>query len=398
LKVIVIQLGARHRYAVPRFLFEAKHLEALYTDSNATFGVGRLFNHLPQSMLSRSAKRLIQRRISGIPSSLVRSTDLLLLYEPLLRRTSTSEFDFNLRRDRVFSRALQKWGPGNATWIYSMFGEGWNFIESAKKRDIRIALDMFVNPITHRIVENERRLFPDWELPDAENFQALENDLCKRIALADLLLCPAQSVVEGLKSYPTFDAEKVRVVPYGFAVDARPKGASPIPRRILFGGAANLRKGIHYLARAATLLSSSFPGYEFRVAGPVTNTVRSKTECRNLNFLGPLSRADFLAELELADIFVLPTLAEGSATVIYEALSFGIPVVTTMSAGSVITSGKEGLIVPERDAAALATAIREITELRTVRDSMSIEAAFTAKEFSEELWGKRLIAALQSAA
>jgi glycosyltransferase involved in cell wall biosynthesis len=394
--VIVVQLGARHRYAVARLLHESGHLERLYTDSNGSFGVGHLLDMFPKSMLAGAANRLIRRKISGVPSPLVRSTDLLLLYEPLLRRTSSSDFEFNLRRDRVFSRSLRKWGLGNATWIYSMFGEGWNFIEYAKKRGTRIALDMFVNPVTHRIVEDERCLFPDWELPAGESFQALEDDLSKRIALADLLFCPAQSVVEGLRSYPTFDAEKVRVVPYGFAGDARPQGRRPIPYRILFGGAANLRKGIHYFAQAAALLSSSNPRYDFRVAGPVSKNIRSKSDCRHINFLGPLSRTDFLAELELADIFVLPTLAEGSATVIYEALSFGIPVVTTNSAGSVMIHGQEGYIVPEREVDALVEAISGIALNRDLREAMSLEARNTSIEYSEAKWGKRLIDAFQN--
>jgi glycosyltransferase involved in cell wall biosynthesis len=398
IKAIVIQRGARHRYAVPRLLNNAGHLEALYTDSNGSFGAGRLIAALPKAWLPRSADRLGQREISGIPPSLVQTTDLLLPLEMLLRRTSSTEYEFNLKRDRLFSSVLGHWGFKEATWIYSMFGEGWSFIESAKQRGIRIALDMFINPITHSIVENERRQFPDWEAPSDNDFSELESDVCRRIELADLLLCPSESVVDGLMTYPAFAAKKIRVVPYGFAVDAHPRGTSPAPRRILFGGAASLRKGIHYLAQAASLLSKSAPHYEFRIAGPVTDSIRSKPECKYLSFLGPLSRTEFLAELELADLLVLPTLAEGSATVIYEALSFGIPVVTTRSAGSVITHGKEGLIIPERDANALADAIRSISEQRDTRLSMSLQATNTAREFSEPLWGQRLIAALQSVA
>jgi len=48
----------------------------------------------------------------------------------------------------------------------------------------------------------------------------------------------------------------------------------------------------------------------------------------------------------------------------YEALALGIPVVATRSAGSVITSGVDGYIVPERDITALADAITEITSRR----------------------------------
>ena len=395
-KVITIQIGARHRYAVPRLLHEAGHLEALYTDSNGTFGLGRLLGRVPKSILPSAAKRLVQRTISGIPESKVRSTDMLVLWESLLRRVSSSDFDFDLKRDSIFSRSLLRWGLCDADWVYSMFGEGWTFIESAKRQGTKIALDIFVNPITHRIVESERRLFPDWEQPDNADFERLESDLCKRIALADMLLCPANSVVEGLKSYSPFVAEKVRVVPYGFAADARRAAATPIPGRVLFGGTACLRKGIHYLAQAAAIVSSSFPKYAFRVAGAAGANITSKPECARLRFLGALTRRDFLAELEAADLFVLPTLAEGSATAIYEALAMGVPVVTTKSAGSVVTDGREGYIVPERDVSTLVTAIIKITTDRKRRTAMSQEALQTAMEYSEARWGDRIIGALQS--
>ena len=396
MKVIVVQLGARHRYAVPRLLKEAGYLEALYTDSNGSYGLGRWLGTVPAAILPAAAKRLRQRRIAVLPSHSVRSTDLLLPFDPPFRRFSACIFDCDARRDRVFSYVLSRWGFGQATMIYSMFGEGWKFLDAAKRRGLKIALDMFVNPITHRIVESERQTFPEWEAPGSSDFHALEEHADKCIALADLLLCPADAVADGMKYYPSFAAEKIRVVPYGFASDAKPRGLKPARRRILFGGSATLRKGIHYFAQAAEMLSLSAYGYEFRVAGPASGIVQAKHECRFLSFLGPLTRSDFMAELESCDVFVLPTLAEGSATVIYEALAMGVPVVTTRSAGSVVTNGKEGYIVPERDSAALAQAIKEITTNRKIRDAMSEAATQTAQEYSEAKWGERLIAALQS--
>jgi glycosyltransferase involved in cell wall biosynthesis len=95
-------------------------------------------------------------------------------------------------------------------------------------------------------------------------------------------------------------------------------------------------------------------------------------------------------------MFVLPTLAEGSATVIYESLALGVPVVTTRNAGSVITSGKEGFVVPERDSAALADAIAAIASRRDLRGAMSIEGIRTAMQYSEAKWGERLISTLRS--
>jgi glycosyltransferase involved in cell wall biosynthesis len=114
-----------------------------------------------------------------------------------------------------------------------------------------------------------------------------------------------------------------------------------------------------------------------------------------VRFLGPLRRPDFLKELRSSSVFVLPTLAEGSASVIFEALCSGVPVVTTRSAGSVVTDGKEGRIVPERDPEALAEAVREIVSDRELRASMSAQALRTAADYTEDRWQERLVQALQ---
>lgn len=396
LKTIVVQLGARHRYAVPRLLHQAGCLEALYTDSNRMRGMGRALQVIPDSLLPAGARRLTQREIAGVPESKVRSTDVLMIAESYSKALGRSVLDTDGLRDRIFSRSLARWGYGDATWIYSMFGEGWNFIEDAKRRGIRVVLDIFINPITHRIVEAERQKYPAWEKPENSDFKKLEADVNERFELADLLLCPADAVTDGIRFYPASTENKIRVVPYGFAGDVERNGATPVRRRVLFGGAATLRKGIHYFASATERLARSSTEFEFRVAGPVTENVRTMRECKHLEFLGPLTRSDFMREMAAADVFVLPTLAEGSATVIFEALALGIPVVTTRNAGSVIKHGREGLIVADRDAESLADAIDQIINKRTLRDSMSAEAVSTAAEFTEAQWGARLLAAMQS--
>src|SRR5947207_337643 len=97
-----------------------------------------------------------------------------------------------------------------------------------------------------------------------------------------------------------------------------------------------------------------------------------------------------------ADIVVLPSLAEGSAAVIYEALAAGLPIVTTPEAGSVVRDGIEGRIVPSRDPEALANAIAEIVKDREKRERMSHAARERAREFTWERYGERLIATLKT--
>jgi glycosyltransferase involved in cell wall biosynthesis len=168
----------------------------------------------------------------------------------------------------------------------------------------------------------------------------------------------------------------------------------PVKNRILFAGTANLRKGIHILGMAAQKLS--FRKYDFRVAGGVTRLVREHKLTRHLNFLGRVPRSEIQDEFKRTMIFVLPSLAEGSAYVTYEALAAGLPVVTTESTGSVVRNGIEGFIVPEGDADALASAIEELLENPDLRERMAWAARQRAQDYTWEKYEQRLLTVFQS--
>ena len=61
-----------------------------------------------------------------------------------------------------------------------------------------------------------------------------------------------------------------------------------------------------------------------------------------------------------ADVFVFPSLFEGSAVVTYEALACGLPSIVTPSAGSVVRDGIEGFLVPESNVLALAERMEQL--------------------------------------
>lgn len=63
-----------------------------------------------------------------------------------------------------------------------------------------------------------------------------------------------------------------------------------------------------------------------------------------------------------ADVFVLPSIVKGSATVTYGAIMAGCPVVTTPNAGSIIRDGVDGSIVPICGPEAIAQALRRFLD------------------------------------
>jgi glycosyltransferase involved in cell wall biosynthesis len=82
-----------------------------------------------------------------------------------------------------------------------------------------------------------------------------------------------------------------------------------------------------------------------------------------------------------ADVFVFPSLFEGSAVVTYEALACGLPSVVTPDAGSVVRDGVEGLLVPAGDVGRLAEGMERLGSDPELRASLGRAARRRAEEF-----------------
>ena len=79
-----------------------------------------------------------------------------------------------------------------------------------------------------------------------------------------------------------------------------------------------------------------------------------------VHFLG--SRRDVPDLLNAMDIFVLPSYSEGVSLALLEAMAAGLPVIATAVGGlpEVVEDGATGLLIPPRDAAALARALTRL--------------------------------------
>lgn len=301
LRVIVAQIGARRRYAVPRMLQTEGVLSRLYTDL-AVMETSHLPSYLRQGRLGR-------RTITGIPSERVWRSPWSTLQANLSRpRLAVEAY---LHTDETFGRRMIEWGLGDASTIYGMYGSGTPFWRHARAHGVKVACDMFITPLWHEIVLRERIAFPDWEAPTAEQERetALFGELNRRcIGAADMILCPSDAVRDDLTTLIRREAEpgkqwpRLEVVPYGTAVRSSGVSCNPVEGRILFAGAADLRKGIHILAEAERRLNARARRYEIRVAGLASDTVRTHPKSSRLTFLGHLARAALDAEYAAADV------------------------------------------------------------------------------------------------
>lgn len=176
--------------------------------------------------------------------------------------------------------------------------------------------------------------------------------------LADVILVPSDYVADCLTEHGVSERRIVRV-PFGVDVDqfAPPPQRDDGVFRALFVGSASVRKGLRYLLDAWADLD--LPGSELVIAG-ASDYARGQPLRGNFRWLGQVPRTEIARWFACSDLFVFPSLSEGSALVTYEAMAAGLPVITTPDAGSVMRHGLDGYLVPPRDVAALRERIREL--------------------------------------
>ncbi|MFT5701686.1 MAG: glycosyltransferase involved in cell wall biosynthesis [Desulforhopalus sp.] len=397
-RVLVCQHGARHRYAVPRMLEKAGILTAFYTDSSASSFLGHV-SALFGSAAPNSMRRLTKRTIKGLPADKVFSTDkqyLRELYQEMAGRLPTG-ISLYCQRHKILSKKMIAWGAGGAGIIYSMYHENLDFIRWAKQQGAKSVVDVFINPETTEIMQHEGERFPSWvQNTDQEAFE-FENQLWQETAeLADILLCPSEWVAEGVRRCSPDATSKIKIVPYGCSIDYLGRVNTPVKGRVLFAGGDALRKGLHYLGEASSNLKNRIPELDIRIAGSLPANVVQHPVCSGLNFLGKLTFEQMKEEYLSADVFVLPSLSEGFAGVVAEAIGAGCPVIVTKEAGSPVVPNREGLVVPSRDVGALTIAIEKIVTNRSLRSACSANCLKQISFYSEDQWQKRLVYILEN--
>jgi glycosyltransferase involved in cell wall biosynthesis len=382
----VLQAGARMHYAVPALLARAGALAAFYTDLHSNHRpLQALRAILPEASQPKSLKRLLGRQLpEDLPRKLVRDQPLASLS---WARGSRGD-------GLVLERACRE-RFGGATALYTNFiNNDLDVVRHANEQGLHVVHELIIGADVGRILLEERRCFPGIE-EEGEPAEVVEAGIARDLqkwALSDQVLVPSEYCRETSIALGC-DPAKLRLVPYGIPEHWFDLMPAPQPGRILFVGQVGLRKGNHVLAEACRLLQRRGVPFECRVAGPAAVDVTHSL------FVGPtylsqVPRSQIREEFRRADIFVLPTLAEGMALVHLEAMACGVPVITTSHCGSVVRDEVDGFIVPARDATALADRLQQLLEDRPLRMQMGASSRERAREFTWTRYGERLLTVL----
>ena len=249
-------------------------------------------------------------------------------------------------------------------------GFGHESVQEAKRLGMVTLCDhSIVHPsLLDALVKNSGK-FPDRK--DCLPMDDFWEDVLADITLADHVLVNSHFVSDSFM-YLGWPGNRLSVIYLGLDrkfledIPARPAQRSPGPLRILFAGSFGKRKGADILLRALQKLGDA--DWELCIAGAIEPEVYEQYQhgaaSGKIRHLGVLNRRELPKTMVKADLFVFPSLAEGSARVVFEALACGLPIITTPNSGSIVQDRKHGWLVPPGDAESLEHTLRHTMAYR----------------------------------
>jgi starch synthase len=362
---------------------------------------------LPRSLQIQLARRSISEapahQVRNVPwREVVRHGAHGTPFESLLcsGQRPFSVYGMGTNFDRRIARRVRVLRPNI---VYANEGAAMQTFREAKKRGITTIVEVSSSywKWTRNLLKEEAERNPEFagllsNLRDSEEFVEQKEE---ELQLADYIFVPSEHVGRTLEG--VVPAEKIRMVTYG-APEVRPRAQFNVdsrrPLQVLFVGNLGQSKGIGYLLEAIGMLGEQV---ELTLVGRrLRPNARVDEFCRRWRWIETLPHGQVLQLMQKSDVLVLPSLSEGCALVVLEALACGLPVVITPNTGSLafVCDGREGFVVPIRRADAIAERLEAIHRDREMLVEMSRQAQVTAAENSWPIYRAKWAGAVRSVA
>jgi glycosyltransferase involved in cell wall biosynthesis len=183
------------------------------------------------------------------------------------------------------------------------------------------------------------------------------------ISHADLIFFETKAGIAHLKTL-IGNTDKIHWFPNVRKAAPQKKDPLCFSRKLVYMSHISNEKGVGYLLRAFSMLGDQ---YELDFYGAIKEKCYEHFNwaAYHVNYMGEVSADEALRKLTDYDILLLPTsYREGYPGIIIEALSAGMPVVSTTVGGipEIIENGRNGILVEPSDVDGLVKAIRSVDE------------------------------------
>lgn len=222
-------------------------------------------------------------------------------------------------------------------------------------------------------------------LPPARAAELIANEKAV-LALCDAVIVTSHDTARIIERDFSVPHEKITVAEPGNDVERRAAGSGDAAPHLVAVGSVSPRKGYDILIAALAALKD-LP-WRLTIAGAVDRggetfshlqtQVLDQGLSQRIVFTGPLDEPDIAALYHHADLFVMASLYEGYGMALTEALSRGLPLVTTLSGAAAKQAPDAAAIkVPVNDVSALSQALSRVIADKALRIRMG-EAAWAA--------------------
>jgi glycosyltransferase involved in cell wall biosynthesis len=245
-------------------------------------------------------------------------------------------------------------------------------------------------------------------LTDTPWFQKVADRLLE--PATDIALAVSKSTAEFVINARLIPASKVKVVYLGVPLDEFSRIRTPAEiaaardelgirsHEFAVGTITRLHesKGNSYLVDAAAEVLRQRPAARFFLVGegPLLAELQAQAAALGLGdrFVFAGFRRDVAGTLAAFDLSVFPSLWEGTPITAFEALAIGKPIVATDADGllDILTADRDALIVPKRNAPALADQIVRLIDRPAERARLSAAARETGRQYDIDLFVRKM--------
>jgi len=275
----------------------------------------------------------------------------------------------------------------------------------AKKLGLKCIYDL---PIAYwetvkKLMKEEAERLPQWAVTLGGGIKDSAEKLeikTRELELADVVVGPCNFVMDSLPEWSK-DKQIIRS-PFGSPEmnhhqqeEVNNNKSTNRPLRVLFAGSMGQRKGLGDLFNAIKKLNTA--NVELVVMGSMLAPPEFyRSQLQNFTHEGGRPHAKVLELMRSCDVFCLPSIVEGRALVMQEAMSQGLPLIITPNTGGddLIMEGVTGFLVPTQSPEAIAEKIAWFLDNRKAIPVMGRMAKEKAKEYTWAGYGDKIVKSL----
>jgi glycosyltransferase involved in cell wall biosynthesis len=297
---------------------------------------------------------------------------------------------------------------GDIKAVYAYEDGALQSFQAAKSKGLFTIYDLPIAywEYAYTLYREEAIRLPDWALTLGGGIFDSDEKLERKrqeLALADMIIVPSNFVHNSLPLWT--NNKNIVFSPFGGPVNmpvieldiSVSRKAEMNNLRVLFVGSLGQRKGLSDLISAVKMLKTR--KIELVLLGSLQAPLDFyKREFPDLIYESPRPNKDVLELMRSCDVFCLPSIVEGRALVVQEAMSQGLPIIITPNTGceDLVIEGETGFLVPIRSPHSIAEKLNWFLVNRSLIPEMGIKAQKHASNYTWDEYGKRIVNAISA--